>query len=136
MPISIDDQTANTLPERIVVAGPDKMALTSFLGYLGRFVGHGYTLGAMQSLMTPDAVQVFLDRLAPIPRWITSYYARRKINVPDPISVLPAGLVDRADTIFWFNLYDTIPTVLKQAPESTVITTIIDSWKKRIGEGG
>jgi len=137
MPVSFENQEQNKIPERILIVSPDKLALSTFLAHVKKVVGQGYSIAVLHSLMTAEEFQSCLTRLDTVGRWILSYYARRKQGVSDPMTLLPAGFGERADVVLWFDLYATVPVVAKTPPEgASMVSFIIESWKKRIGEGG
>lgn len=131
MPVSFNN---TPLFNYAVVAGPDKTALGGFLKHMRRVVGRAYGIGEMHSLMSTDSIGAFVeDFRAKNPKGIISYYARRKINVSEPLQVIPATLEKLSEVIIWFELYDPKPRLLKVSEkDSAFISEITGGWNKII----
>ena len=118
----------------VLVAGPDKMALAGFMQYFRKTAGTSYYIGETHSLMSDEAFQQYTAGFSErYPKGLISFYARRKINAPDPLLHIPTCLKNMADLILWFELYESAPGILK-APEGDTFTQVLcDGWKKVIG---
>lgn len=114
----------------ILVSSPDKISMVSFSRFLRRAMGKDYEVGEMHNLMSEESVNLYVeDFTKKFPKGIISFYARKAIN-KDPESVIPDKLKEKADIIIWFDLYSTVPRVLKD-PESNM-KALIENWNEYI----
>ena len=115
----------------VLIGSPDKVALSNFVKFLKKSLGE-YSLGGLHSLMSPDSVQQYMDNfLEQYPKAIFTYYAKRKINVADPLAVFPTYAHEKADVVIWFDLYSIEPRLVKDRFD--VMKLAIDNWKKSVG---
>jgi len=115
----------------IVVAGPDKLAISMFIRFLRNSFGPGHRIGEMHSMMSEDSVRLYMDDFSrKYPKGFISYYAGRKINV-DPMKSVPAYIVEKADVVVWFDLYSTEMKVVKD-PENRFALLLGGDWKSYI----
>lgn len=113
----------------LLAAGPDKLALGGFVQWSRRRLA--CPLGDLHSLMTVEACDAYVQEFCRLnAKGILSYYARRKINIPDPLAVIPESLKRTADIIIWFELYDQNPRVLKAPEGDTISKMFVEDWKK------
>lgn len=131
MPVSFNNAA---LFNYMTVAGPDKMALGGFLKHVRRILGSAYGVGEMHSLMSMESMNIFVeDFRAKNPKGILSYYARRKINVQEPLKIIPVTLEQLSEVIIWFELYDPKPILLKVfEKDNAFISEVIEGWNKII----
>ena len=116
----------------VVVAGSDRMPLYGFIKYFRGIFGNWPT-GNMHSLMSAKSCEEFLSGFSSkFDKGILAYYARRKINLPDPIKILPESIQNKANMILWFDLYSTEPKVLKDI-NNEFTSWLLLGWKKRLG---
>jgi len=119
----------------IVIGGPDKLSINSFINFIKRVVGVSYNIGNMHSLMTNESKELYVkDFKSKYPNGIIGYYAKRMIN-KDPKDCLPEIVKAEADLIIWFNLYSTDPIIVKDPGDSS-LKTIIDNWNQYIKKLG
>ncbi len=113
----------------VLVGSPDKISLNNFVKFLKKSLNE-YTIGGMHSLMSGDAVRLYVDDfLTKYPKAILTYYAKRKVNV-DPFQCFPVHAQEKADVIIWFDLYSTEPKLVKD--RFNVMEETINNWKKYI----
>jgi len=119
----------------LLAAGPDKLALGGFVQWSRRRLA--CPIGDMHSLMSVEACDTYVQEFCRLnARGILSYYARRKVNILDPMVIIPASLKNAADIIIWFELYDPNPKILK-SPEGDMISKMfIEDWKKFLNVQG
>lgn len=121
----------------LTVAGPDKLALTSFTQWSVQALGNSFeTTGSMHNLMSSEASEAFVkDFTSKFNKGLITYYAKKVINHTDPVVIIPRSLYDVSDIILWFELYATDPKVLKTIDEKTS-KVIMDAWKIFVEKGG
>jgi hypothetical protein len=92
-------------------------------------VGSDYALGEMHSLMSLEAIDQYLtDFSNKFPKGIIPFYAKGKKEAS-----IPQKLSEMADAVVWFDLYSTIPQVLKnKSATDNILDKIIEEWKKYI----
>ncbi len=120
----------------ILIASPDKISLNNFIRQLMKHLTekHPYTIGEMHSLMSHEAVKLYVeDFKSQNDKGILSYYAKRLVT-DDPLSKLPESLITAVDTIIWFDLYSTEPKVLKA--KDGEIHLVVDKWKDYVKQMG
>ena len=115
----------------ITVASPDKIALSMFVNFINTYMGEGFKVGTLHSLMSTESAGLFaLDFLETNNgKAIFSYYAKRKAN-KDPKVVLPSALIEKSDVVVWFNLYSTKMDIVKD--ECGFADLFSDRWNKSI----
>lgn len=117
----------------IVVAGADRMPLNGFIKYFRDIFGPKWPTGNMHSLMSAESCGDFLSGfMSKFDKGLLAYYARRKINIPDPLLIIPESIKAKADMILWFELYSTEPVVLKDM-NAGFTSWLMSGWKKRLG---
>ena len=116
----------------ILVATPDKVSLNAFLKFLRKALGRDYVIGEMHSLMSPEAKDLYLhDFMTKFPKGLLSYYAKGVLKAPaDPIICVPTKALEVSQAAVWFDLYSTIPRVLKDS--ENFFPPILENWKKYI----
>ena len=112
----------------ILVASPDKISLSSFIRQLLTYLTEKhYPIGKMHSLMSYEAVKLYVEDFASKhEKGILSYYAKRVVT-DEPLLKLPTPLIEVADSIIWFDLYSTEPKLLKA--KDGEVHLIIEKWK-------
>lgn len=114
----------------ILIGSPDKISLNQFTKFLKRSHNE-YIIGGMHSLMSSESAEVYMnDFLEKYPKAIFTYYAKRKVNVKDPLTCFPGFLHRRADVVIWFELFSTEPKLLKD--QYNVMKSVIEDWNKHI----
>ena len=116
----------------IVVASPDKVSLGSFVKFLRKMLGTDYVLGEMHSLMSLESIDLYLkDFWEKYPKGIISYYAKGQKS-----TAIPTKISEKACIVVWFDLYSTVPQVLKDrfndAAPNGVFSKILEEWVKYI----
>lgn len=111
----------------ILVAGPDKLGIAGFVGLMRRkYVGT--RIGDMHNLMSENSCRSYFDGFKNMhENGVLSYYARRVLDHPEPMKVIPECLRD-IDLILWFELYASVPVVLRTT-DSVASDRIVDMWK-------
>ncbi len=122
--------TKGEVMKSIFVGSPDKVSLNNFVKFLQKSHNE-YSIGGMHSLMSGDAVGLYIDDfLSQYPKALFTYYAKRKINIEDPLTAIPVEAQERVDVIIWFNLYSTEPVIVKD-PEN-LMKFVVEDWNKYI----
>jgi hypothetical protein len=117
----------------IVVGGPDKMSMSSFMIYLRRVLGIKYAVGSLHSFGSKESIETYVNSFQQLnTKGVISFYARRKINVSDPLQYIPDCIKQIADIIFWLELYDSKPRILKYSDKNTT-DSLIEGWVKILG---
>lgn len=97
----------------ITVAGPDKIALATFMDFLRHCLGSTHTPIMIHSLMSKESIDQVIDSSTENRKSVVfSYYAKRKVNV-DPLKCIPERLLSISEAVIWFDLYSTDFKVLK-----------------------
>jgi hypothetical protein len=93
-------------------------------------LGKVYTIGTMQSLMSKEDIDKYIESMVSTSdKILFSYYAKKKISV-DPIQVIPEKLMAVSDLVVWMDLFSTDWKVLKDT--AGIAPTYNDRWKKNI----
>ncbi len=114
----------------ITVASPDKISISLFISFMRFCLGKVYTIGTMQSLMSKEDIDKYIESMVSTSdKILFSYYAKKKISV-DPIQVIPEKLMAVSDLVVWMDLFSTDWKVLKDT--AGIAPTYNDRWKKNI----
>lgn len=115
----------------VSICSPDKIALSSFTGFLLHYLDTGYTVGSMHSLMSPEALKLFFeDFISKNEKPVFRYYLRLKSKIVEPMKMIPEILLDRSDTVFWFDLYSLDLKILKDRGDLS--NQIGERWKQAV----
>lgn len=124
MPVEVGPQNPF---KYILIAGPDKLGIASFIRMI-RNSYPGIRIGDMHNLMSEESLNEYWEEFQNrFEKGIVSYYAKKCINVPDPLRIIPSCLRD-IDLILWFELYAEIPVVLKTS-DVNASERFIEMWK-------
>jgi hypothetical protein len=114
----------------ILIGSPDKITLNTFIRFLKRALGRDFIIGEMHSLMSPESKVIYVDDfIKKFPKGIFSYYAKG-LKQGDPATYLPESAMKVSNIIVWFDLYSTVPVVLKDS--DNFLVPIIENWTKYI----
>jgi hypothetical protein len=114
----------------ITIASPDKVSIAMFTSLMKHCLGNDLFIGEAHSLMTPEAIKLYLtDIKTKAEKILITYYARKKINV-DPIKALPENLLNESNLLVWINLYSTDWVIVKD-PEN-IAGFYNERWKKTV----
>jgi hypothetical protein len=114
----------------VLVGSPDKISLGYFVKFLLGKIGRGYALGDMHSLMSEEAKGLFVSDFGiKHSKGVFSYYAKGAI-ARDPKEVLPAAAIELSDAVVWFDLYSTIPIVIKDNDKA--LAGYLVNWESHI----
>jgi len=114
--------------DHFVVVSPDKISLGSFVKFVRKMVGTEYVLGEMHNLMSTEAIDLYLtDISGKHPKWLIPFYGKGMKE-----SSIPARLLQVAHVVVWFDLYSTVPKILKVPDKRDVLDKIIEEWVKYI----
>lgn len=115
----------------ILIATPDKISLNTFLKFIRKALGKDYTIGEMHSLMAEKDKELYATEFSQkFSKGVFSYYARGVKKIPDPLLILPTKAVALSEAVVWFDLYSTVPVVLKDT--QGFLPPIIENWNKFI----
>jgi hypothetical protein len=130
MPVTFGNEKKFEMPGILTVAGSDKLSINTFSALLKRLLGETYEVGVMHSFMSKEASNLFLEDFSrENVKAIITYFARRKVNLPDPLIILPVRLQELSDHIYWFDLYTSEPKILKQK-DPAFTRWLMEEWKK------
>jgi hypothetical protein len=114
----------------ILIGSPDKITLNTFIRFLKRSLGNDFITGEMHSLMSSESKSIYVeDFIKKFPKGIFSYYAKG-IKQGTPVTFLPESAIKISDIIVWFDLYSTIPVVIKDS--EGFLPPIIENWNKYV----
>jgi len=136
MPVTVGQKSQETLIipddlDYVLVAGSDKLSIYGFAKYLTSLLNR--PVGAVHTLMTVDAINTYVEQFTgKFKKGLITFYARRKVNLPNPIDIIPDSLKSASKLIVWFELYTTTPKILKG--DSDFCRVILSAWEKRMGE--
>ena len=102
----------------ITIASPDKISLGMFTNFLSKVLGKNFHLLYCHSLMSPEAVEVFVnDSTTRFEQIVFRYYAKKKIN-KKPKNVIPSKILGVSDLVIWLDLYSVEPKIVKDEPKN------------------
>jgi hypothetical protein len=91
-------------------------------------------MGAAHSLMTDEAVNLFIDDLLKKgDKILISYYAKKQIN-KDPVTVIPEKILNVSNLVIWMELYSTDWKIVKD-PDN-IASQFQGRWKMNIEKLG
>lgn len=116
--------------DTITVAGPDKVAIATFMDFLRHCLGNTHVPVMLHSLMSKESISQAIESILKNRKTVIfSYYAKRKINI-DPLICVPEKLLDISDAVIWFDLYSTDFKILKDKVDFE--SNYRNRWKQNV----
>jgi hypothetical protein len=120
----------------LLICSPDKISIGMFMEFYRNHIEKGCPIGSLQYLISTEGIQKFIESFSSqYPEsGIVSYYVKNKINITEPLSIIPKELVEWADVVLWFDLYATEMVSLKDTQHFMNINGNL--WKRHIEKMG